>query len=121
VFELVQHILEYKPSFQENRRSTRVQLSLTIRVEAESLSCEGETVVVNLHGAFIRTAVPLKADDRITVQAYLTGKRASARVVYVSPTDPLLCGIELAEPINIWGVSLLPEHWQEQESIDVER
>jgi len=113
--------LERKSTFHENRRSTRVQLSVTIRVEAEPVGCEGETVVVNPHGALIRTATPMRADDRVHVQVYLTGKRADARVVYVSPTDPLICGIELVEPKNIWGVSLLPEDWQEQESVDVER
>ena len=121
VVELCSMSLERKSTFHENRRSTRVQLSVTIRVEAEPVGCEGETVVVNPHGALIRTATPMRADDRVHVQVYLTGKRADARVVYVSPTDPLICGIELVEPKNIWGVSLLPEDWQEQESVDVER
>jgi hypothetical protein len=43
----------------------------------------------------------------------LTDKRAAARVVYTDPKNPLHCGIELAEPRNIWGVPLPPDDWDE--------
>jgi hypothetical protein len=39
----------------------------------------------------------------------VTDKRAAARVVFVDPKNTLHCGIELDEPQNIWGVSLLPD------------
>ena len=47
------------PMFRESRRSTRVPLKVAIEVEggSESLTCEGDTVVVNLHGALISTAL----------------------------------------------------------------
>src|ERR1019366_5517969 len=32
---------------------------------------------------------------RISIHAYLTGKRAGARVVYIDPKNPLHCGIAL--------------------------
>jgi len=98
-------------TLQESRRSTRVPLKVLIRVEdnAESLTCEGETVVVNLHGALLTTAQPLKLSSHIVIQVHLTGKQAAAEVAYVDTENPLRCGIALVEPRNIWGVSLPPE------------
>jgi len=42
------------PMFRESRRSSRVSLKVAIAIEndADSLTCEGETGVVNLHGAW---------------------------------------------------------------------
>ena len=101
-------------TFHESRRSTRVPLKVVITVEggAESLTCEGETIVVNLHGALIATAIGLSSGMRISIHVYLTDKRAAARVVYVDPKNTLHCGIELDKPRNIWGVSLLPDDWE---------
>ncbi len=103
------------PIFGENRRSTRVPLKIDIKVEdgAKSLSCEGETIVVNLHGALISTAVALSVGMRISIHVYLTDKRAEAQVVYVNPDNPLHCGIALDQPRNIWGVPLPPDDWEE--------
>jgi hypothetical protein len=102
-------------AFPEQRRSTRVPLDVSIEVEGEVGTLKGTTVVVNLHGALIRIVrqLPLGAD--ITVTVYLTGKSASARVVFVSMEDPWMCGIELERPQNIWGVSLsnVPDDWRE--------
>jgi hypothetical protein len=100
-----------EPTFRESRRSTRAPLKAVITVEGdtEGLWCEGETVVVNLHGALITTAIGLSAGMRISIHTYLTDKRAPARVVYVDPENPLRCGIELDEPRNIWGVILPPD------------
>lgn len=106
-----------KPSrreeFQESRRSTRVPLKVLIRVEdsADRLTCEGETVVVNLHGALLTTATPLKLNAHISIQVHLTGKQSKAQVVYVDSANPLRCGVALDPPRNIWGVSLPPDDW----------
>lgn len=102
-------------TFRESRRSTRVPLKVVISVEGSTdrLACEGETIVVNLHGALLSTAVALRPGSRISIQVYLTGKRSAARVVYVDPGNPLRCGIELHPPQNIWGVSLPPVDWSE--------
>ena len=98
----------------ESRRSTRVPLKVVIREWiTKSLTCEGETIVVNLHGALISTAVALSKGMRIEIQVHLTGKRADAKVVYIDPIQPLHCGIELAKPQNIWGISLPPDDWEE--------
>ena len=63
-------------TFHESRRSTRVPLKVVITVEggAESRTCEGETIVVNLHGALIATALGLTSGMRISIHVYLTDK-----------------------------------------------
>ena len=101
--------------FRESRRSTRVPLRVVISVEGgkENLTCEGETIVVNLHGALLMTAIPLAQGLKISIQVFLTGKRSGARVAYVDPKDRLRCGIELDHPQNIWGVPLPPSDWTE--------
>ena len=107
-----------KPDARESRRSTRVSLKVTIDAcgITEPLTCEGETIVVNLHGALISTPVVLKVGTIIEIEVYLTGKRAKAMIVYVDPKKPLHCGIALAKPENIWGVSLPPDDWSEGDS-----
>jgi hypothetical protein len=67
----------------------------------EPLTCDGETIVVNLHGALISTAVPLRVGMKIHV--------------YVDPDRPRICGIRLVIPENIWGVDLPPDDWQGRE------
>jgi hypothetical protein len=102
----------------ESRRSTRVQLK--VRIEAKGLTdpltCEGETIVVNIHGARISTTVPLRVGMRIQIYVILTDKYALAQVVYVDPDWSRHCGIALEKPANIWGMSLVPDDWQEGDS-----
>ena len=107
-------------TFDQQRRSTRVPLKLAITVEsgAGSRTCDGETIVVNIHGALIATAMKLSVGMRILIHVYLTDKRAAARVVYVDPEKPLHCGIELDEPRNIWGVSVPPDNWDETADLE---
>jgi PilZ domain len=83
--------------FRESRRSTRVPLKVAIAVESgtESLTCERETIVVNLHGALLSTTIRLSVGMRISIHVYMTDKRAKARVVYADPENSLRCGIEL--------------------------
>ncbi|MGD0506149.1 MAG: hypothetical protein ABSA27_00010 [Terriglobales bacterium] len=57
---------------------------------------------------------------KIAIVAYLTNRRATARVVYINPTNPLHCGIELDEPRNIWGVSVPPDNWDENSVLETE-
>ena len=102
-------------SAREFRRSTRVPLKVWIEAKsvAEPLTCEGETIVVNLHGARMSTTVPLRVGMKIQIHVHLTDKRALAHVVYVDPDRPRHCGIGLEKPENIWGVSLVPDDWTE--------
>ena len=81
---------------------------------SEPFTCEGETIVVNLHGALISTALALWVGTNIDIQVYLTGKRAQAKVVCVDLDQPRKCGVALTKPQNIWGISLPPDDWHEE-------
>jgi hypothetical protein len=102
----------------ENRRSTRVRMKVHIAAQSvtEPFVCEGDTIVVNLHGALISTAIALRVSMRIDIHVLDTGKHARAQVVYVDPDHPRLCGISLENPENIWGVSLQPDDWSDNTS-----
>jgi hypothetical protein len=99
----------------ESRRSTRVSLKVIIEAKGlcEPLTCEGETIVVNLHGALISTSTCLRVGMNIEIEVSITGKRTPAKVVYVDPEKPEHCGIALAKPENVWGLSFPPDDWHE--------
>lgn len=103
------------PSVRERRGSTRVCLKLEIEAKgiSEPFHCEGETHVINLHGALISTSVPLRVGMEIELHVIQTDNRSPAKVVYVDPDHPRHSGIKLEEPQNIWGVALPPEDWRE--------
>jgi hypothetical protein len=103
------------PVDRESRRSTRIRLKVRIETlgVSEPLSCEGETLVVNLHGALILAAVALRVGLKIRIDVLLTGKRAIADVVYVDPEQPRHCGINFEKLENIWGLSLPLDDWHE--------
>lgn len=92
-----------------------MKIGIAAQAVSEPLTCEGETVVVNLHGALISTAVPLRVGMKIEIHVILTDKRALAEVVYIDPDRPRLCGVGLEKPSNIWGVSLPPQDWTEED------
>ena len=100
----------------ESRRSTRVRLKVVIEAHgiSEPLTCEGETLVVNLHGALILTAVALRVGMKISIRVFFTDKRAAAEVVYIDPDQPRHCGVKLEKPENIWGVPSPPDDWHEE-------
>ena len=95
----------------ERRRSTRVPIRVQIEVQATGLKCEGETILVNLHGALLKTTAPLELGGRISICVQLTSKSADARVVFASRESPLEFGIALEKFENIWGVPLPPPDW----------
>lgn len=101
----------------DRRRSTRVRLKVAIEAQgvAEPLTCEGKTEVVNLHGAFISTAVALRVGMTVDIRVVLTGKCARATVVYVDREQPRFCGVALDESQNIWGILLPPDDWTEDD------
>lgn len=97
----------------DHRRSTRVPIRVRVDVQATGVSYEGETIVVNLHGALVKTSGPLELNAAVSVHVQLTGKSANGRVVFASRQRPLEFGIALDKPQNIWGISLPPADWQE--------
>lgn len=99
----------------ESRRSTRVPLQVVISARGvnEPLTCDGETIVVNRHGARISCTVPVRLGLKVEIHVVITGKRANAEVVYVDPEQPLVCGVALEKPENVWGLSFPPDDWSE--------
>jgi len=99
----------------DRRRSTRVRLKVEIEAKGvtEPLNCKGETEVVNLHGAFISTAIALRVGMTVDIRVVLTGKCARATVVYVNREQPRFCGVSLERSQNIWGILLPPDDWPE--------
>lgn len=100
----------------ESRRSTRVPLQILITVLSltEPFTCDGQTITVNCHGALISSSVPLRIGVRVAILVIPTAQRGDAKVVYVDPERPRVCGIALDQPENIWGVSVPPDDWREQ-------
>jgi translation initiation factor 6 (eIF-6) len=90
-----------------------MKVVVEVQSVTEPLTCEGETIVVNRHGALISTKVALRVGVRIEVHVVLTDRRALADVVYVDPEQPRVSGIGLVKPENIWGLSLPPDDWNE--------
>jgi hypothetical protein len=90
------------------RRSTRIPLDVLVEVQGRGVAYAGQTVNVNLHGALLRIAAPLKLGDRVTIHVHSTGKSASGTVVFVH-SDTSQFGIELQTPENIWGVPPPPD------------
>jgi len=82
----------------------------------EPWTCDGETIIVNLHGALISTAGPLRKGMKIQIHVFMTNTRGAADVVHVDPERPLLCGVGLQIPENIWGVEAPPDDWQEEDA-----
>src|ERR1041385_6386638 len=97
----------------EFRRSTRVSLKIMITVHGlnERFTCDGETITVNYHGALISSSVPLRVEMEIEIQVVVNGKHAHAKVVYVDPERPRICGIALEKPENLWDLAVPPDDW----------
>jgi len=100
----------------ESRRSTRIAIRLVIVAHglSELFTCDGETIVVNRHGALISSSTPLRVGMKIEIHIIVTDKHAPAEVVYVDPDRPRVCGIGLAVPDNIWGLAFPPDDWYEE-------
>ena len=99
------------------RRSTRVPIRVRLDVQATGASYNGETMVVNLHGALLKTSARLELGTAVTIHVQLTDKSAEARVVFASRQRPFEFGIALDKPQDIWGISLPPADWHETDTL----
>lgn len=93
------------------RRSTRIPTDVLVEVHGDGFAYAGETITVNLHGALVRIAAPLKCGDRVTLHVHDTGKSATGAVVFANDRMSQF-GIELGNPENIWGVAEPPTDWE---------
>jgi hypothetical protein len=72
-------------TFGESRGCTGVPFKVVIALKDHNLggTCAGETIVVNVRGALIATAIGLRTGTTISVYFDLTDKRANAQVAYI--------------------------------------
>jgi hypothetical protein len=98
------------------RRSSRVLVSLSLSVsghrsDGAPVAGTAETVIVNRHGARIRSAVPLEPRMHLRVSLLTPYKWRAAKVVWRDPRQNEY-GIELYRPENFWGIRFPPEDWE---------
>ena len=92
------------------RRSTRISADVLIEVKGEKFAYAGETVTINLHGALVRIAAPLKLGDQVNVHVHRTGESAPGTIVFADYGASRF-GIELENPENVWGIAAPPPDW----------
>jgi hypothetical protein len=98
------------------RRSSRVLVSLPLAVSGQKsdgshISGAAETILVNRHGARIRSAVPLENQMEVRVAMLAPYKWRVGQVVWADAREKEY-GIELSRPENFWGIYFPPEDWE---------
>jgi len=106
--QLIQH--------ERGRRSSRVLVSLALAVSGQKsdgshVSGAAETILVNRHGAKIRSTVPLEPKMEVRVAMLAPYKWRVGQVVWAD-TGEREYGIELYRPENFWGIYFPPEDWE---------
>src|SRR5215469_1349150 len=98
------------------RRSSRVLVSLPLAVSGQKsdgshISGAAETILVNRHGARIRSAVPLETQMEVRIAMLAPYKWRVGQVVWADNGEKEY-GIELSRPENFWGIYFPPEDWE---------
>jgi hypothetical protein len=98
------------------RRSSRVLVSLPLAVSGQKsdgthVSGAAETILVNRHGARIRSSVPLEPSMEVRVALLAPYKWRVGQVVWADSREKEY-GIELSRPENFWGIYFPPEDWE---------
>jgi len=101
---------------ERGRRSSRVLVSLALAVSGQKsdgshVSGAAETILVNRHGAKIRSTVPLEPKMEVRVAMLAPYKWRVGQVVWADSGEREY-GIELYRPENFWGISFPPEDWE---------
>ena len=101
---------------ERGRRSSRVLVSLALAVSGQKsdgshVSGAAETILVNRHGAKIRSAVPLEPKMEVRVAMLAPYKWRAGQVVWADSGEREY-GIELYRPENFWGIYFPPEDWE---------
>lgn len=101
---------------ERGRRSSRVLVSLALAVSGQKsdgshVSGAAETILVNRHGAKIRSAVPLETKMEVRVAMLAPYKWRVGQVVWADSGEREY-GIELYRPENFWGIYFPPEDWE---------
>src|SRR5215467_742571 len=101
---------------ERGRRSSRVLVSLALAVSGQKsdgshVSGAAETILVNRHGARIRSSVPLEPSMEVRVAMLAPYKWRVGQVVWADNSEKEY-GIELNRPENFWGIYFPPEDWE---------
>lgn len=101
---------------ERGRRSSRVLVTLPLAVSGQKsdgshVSGAAETILVNRHGAKIRSAVPLENKMEVRVAMLAPYKWRVGQVVWADSGESEY-GIELFRPENFWGIYFPPEDWE---------
>ena len=101
---------------ERGRRSSRVLVSLALAVSGQKsdgshASGAAETILVNRHGAKIRSTVPLEPKMEVRVAMLAPYKWRVGQVVWADSGEREY-GIELYRPENFWGIYFPPEDWE---------
>ena len=105
-----------QPTTGRARRSSRVLVSLPLAVSGQKsdgshISGAAETILVNRHGAKIRSSVPLEDHMEVRLALLAPYKWRVGHVVWGDPQEKEY-GIELGRPENFWGIYYPPEDWE---------
>lgn len=79
--------------------------------DGSHVSGAAETILVNRHGARIRSAVPLESKMEVRVAMLAPYKWRVGQVVWADSRESEY-GIELHRPENFWGIYFPPEDWE---------
>jgi len=98
------------------RRSSRVLVNMPLAVSGQKsdgshISGAAETILVNRHGARIRSNVPLEHKMEVRVAILAPYKWRVGQVVWADSGEKEY-GIELSRPENFWGIYFPPEDWE---------
>jgi hypothetical protein len=98
------------------RRSSRVLVTMPLAVSGQKsdgshVSGAAETILVNRHGAKIRSNVPLEPKMEVRVAILAPYKWRVGEVVWADSEEKEY-GIELSRPENFWGIYFPPEDWE---------
>ncbi len=101
---------------ERGRRSSRVLVTLPLAVSGQKsdgshVSGAAETILVNRHGAKIRSTVPLEPEMEVRVAMLAPYKWRVGQVVWADSGESEY-GIELYRPENFWGIYFPPEDWE---------
>jgi uncharacterized protein YjbJ (UPF0337 family) len=103
------------------RRSTRIDFNVPVVLTGRDASGqpfreETETLIVNLHGAKVRTSRQVLVGMMVTVENARSGASGKAICVQVHEPPPGettgAIAIQLVHPGNIWGVENPPADWE---------
>jgi hypothetical protein len=109
----------------EARRTTRIILRLPVSIctRDSSETFDAWTLVINKHGARLQSKQVFRSNQEVGL-ALPNGQSATGRVIWADsiPNQEGYCefAVELADPMNLFGVTFPPANWAEVVAKEVE-